>query len=700
MAKEKKDYINREISWLSFNERVLQEGEDPTVPLLERLKFLGIFSNNLDEFFRVRVATQLRLMQLDKGIKQYVTDKPKKVVQKIKRIVEGFQQRFDTVFAKIVAELKQQNIFIVNEQELSSEQEAYVRDLFRKSIAPSIAPIMVSRLEVFPELTDRSIYLAIKMWVESDEKEQQEKEQPNAQEYALVEIPTNDHSRFVRLPDVGEKKYIILLDDVIRFCLNQVFDILPYNKFEAYTIKITRDAELDVDNDIAESLLEKISKGLRNRTKGQPVRFVYDSAIAPDLLQFIIDKMGLDAEDNLLAGARYHNFRDFISFPHLGCMSLVNEPLPPIPCERLERAPSILAEVAKKDVSLHYPYHSFSYYTRMLREAAIDPQVTSIKITLYRVATESKVVKALMNAAYNGKSVTVVIELMARFDEGANIYWSKRMEEAGVKVIFGIYGLKVHNKQTLITREENGKLVNYATVSTGNFHEGNANLYTDINIFTADKRITSEVEKVFSFLEYNYKTFNYRYLWVSPLSMRRKLYMHIDTEIANARKKLPAYIHCKINNIVDLDVIRKLYQASNAGVKIKLMVRGICSLVPGVPEQSENIEVVSVVDRFLEHSRFFIFCNNNHPKYFISSADWMTRNLDHRVEVAIPILDSDIQAEVRAVFDAGFKDNVKGRVIDEKQTNASRNSVGKKPFRSQIELYNHYLKEYKKSLKD
>jgi polyphosphate kinase len=689
MAKQK-DYINREVSWLSFNERVLQEAEDNNVPLIERLKFLGIFSNNLDEFFRVRVATQLRLMQLDKGIKEFIPEKPKKVVQKIQDIVQGLQVRFDSVYAKIVEEFKGENIFILNENELCEEHADYIRKYFKLKIAPSIAPIMISRLENFPELTDRSIYLAIKLSKKND---------PEAQEYSLIEIPSGDFSRFIKLPNIDEKQYIILLDDAIRFCLDQIFSILPYDTFEAYTIKITRDAELDVDNDIAESLLEKISKGVKNRTKGQPVRFVYDSKIVPDLLNFIILKMDLDEDDNLLAGSRYHNFKDFISFPKLGREDLVNEQLPHIPIPRLDNATSILEEVAKKDFSLHYPYQSFSYYTRMLREAAIDPRVISIKITLYRVATESKVVRALMNAAQNGKSVTVIIELLARFDEGANIYWSKRMEEAGIKVIFGIYGLKVHNKQTLITREENGKLVNYATLSTGNFHEGNANLYTDINIFTADRRITMEVEKVFTFLEYNYKTFNFKHLWVSPMSMRRKLYMHIDTEIANARKKLPAYIHCKINNIVDLDVVRKLYQASNEGVKIKLMVRGICSLVPGVPGQSENIQVVSVVDRFLEHSRFFIFCNNNHPKYYISSADWMARNLDYRVEVAAPVYDPDIQKELRVILDAGFADNVKARIVDSKLSNAFKREPKKKPFQSQIELHKYYLKESIKNKK-
>lgn len=686
MAKDR-DYINRETSWLSFNERVLQEAEDTNLPLLERLKFLGIFSNNQDEFFRVRVATQLRLMQLDKDIRDLVSDKPKKVVQKIQKIVQGFNKRFDGIFTQIVEDLKNHNIFIVNEKELCSEHVEYVNNFFKRVIAPLIAPILISRLENLPELKDRFIYLAVKLSISLA---------PEMYEYALIEIPTSDYSRFIQLPEIDGKKYIILLDDVIRFCLNHIFCILPYDTYAAYTVKITRDAELDVDNDIAESLLEKISKGITNRTKGQPVRFVYDSEIAPDLLDFLTSKMHLDEDDNLLAGSRYHNFKDFISFPNVGVEGLLNKPLEPVPIPRLENANSILEEIAKKDFALHYPYHSFSYYARMLREAAIDPRVRSIKITLYRVATESRVVRALMNAAQNGVSVTVVIELLARFDEGANIYWSKRMEEVGIKVIFGIYGLKVHSKKTLITREENGKLVNYATISTGNYHEGNASLYTDFNIFTADKRITNEVEKVFSFLEYNYKTFNYRHLWVSPVSMRRKLYLHIDTEIANAKKKLPAYIHCKINNIVDIEVIRKLYQASNAGVKIKLMVRGICSLVPGIPGQSDNIEVISVIDRFLEHSRFFIFCNNNHPKYYISSADWMTRNLDYRVEVATPVFDVDIQKELRQIFNAGFKDNVKARIVDEGLNNNFKREVKKKNYQSQIELHKYYLKEQKR----
>jgi polyphosphate kinase len=678
--------VNREISWLSFNDRVLQEANDPTVPLVERLKFLGIFSNNLDEFFRVRVATLRRLLEYEKGAKKLIGEKPRKILEKIQRIVIGFQHKFDTIFASIRKELEKENIFIIDESNLCEAHAQFIHTLFKEKIATVLAPIMLSGLEKFPELTDQSIYLAVKLT---------KKMVPGVKEYALIEIPTNEISRFIQLPDIDGKRYIILLDDVIRFCLNDVFAIFPYDTFEAYTIKITRDAELDVDNDITESLLEKISKGVRNRKKGQPVRFVYDATIAPDLLKYIIDQMELDEEDNLLPGGRYHNFKDFIRFPNLGDKKLVNEPLPPVPIKELEESPSILAVIAKNDFGLHYPYHSFTYYIKMLREAAIDPRVKSIKITLYRVATESKVVHALMNAAHNGKAVTAIVELRARFDEKSNIFWSRQMEEAGINVILGPTGIKVHSKMTLITRQEGNSLVNYATISTGNFHEGNANLYTDYNLFTADKRITNEVDKVFTFLEFNYKTFTYKHLLVSPVNMRRKLYNLIDNEISNAKKKLPANIICKINNLVDEEIIGKLYQASNAGVKIQLIVRGTCALIPGIPGQSDNIEVYSIVDRFLEHSRIFVFHNNGDELFFISSADWMTRNLDYRVEVAAPVYNESLKKELKNIVSFALRDNVKARVVNQKQNNAFRKGNGSKPFRSQIELHKYYAEKEK-----
>jgi polyphosphate kinase len=541
---------------------------------------------------------------------------------------------------------------------------------------------MLNSISKFPELTDRSIYLAVKLT---------KKIIPGKQEYALIEVPTSQFSRFIVLPEINNKKDIILLEDAIRFCLDEVFSIFPYDTYEAWIIKITRDAELDVDNDISESLLEKISKGVKNRHKGEPVRFVYDSKIAPDLLKYFIKKLDLDNEDTLIPGGRYHNFKDFMSFPKLGIPQLVYAPLKPAKKPELENTKSILSVMEKKDFLLHHPYHSFAYYIKMLREAAIDPRVESIRITIYRVAAESKVVHALINAAQNGKKVTAVVELRARFDEKSNINWSRQMEEAGINVVFGVQGLKVHGKLTLITRNDGKKLTNYAVVSTGNFHEGNASVYTDINLFTADKRITQEVEKVFTFLEFNYRTFNYKHLLVSPTSMRRKIYSLIDNEIDNAKKKLPAYMLCKINNLVDEEIIHKLYQASKAGVKIRLVVRGICSLVPGVEGQSENIEVVSVVDRLLEHSRIFIFCNNGDERYFISSADWMTRNLDYRIEVATPVYDETNKKELKRIVEFALNDNVKARIVNLKQDNTFKEDVTRSPFRSQMELHSYYV---------
>lgn len=681
---KKKEIVNREISWLSFNDRVLQEAADDNVPLVERLKFLGIFSNNMDEFFRIRVATIRRLMEFEKGAKKLIGEKPRKVLEKIQKVVLNEQDKFDTIYAKIQKKLEKENIFLVSETELCTSHADFIRNLFKDEISTLISPIMLNAIGKFPELTDQSIYLAVKLT---------KKLIPGKHEYALIEIPTSQFSRFIELPVIDNKKNIILLEDAIRFCLDEVFSIFPYDTFEAWTIKITRDAELDVDNDINESLLEKISKGVKNRRKGEPVRFVYDSKIAPDLLKYFIKKLELDNEDTLIPGGRYHNFKDFIKFPDLGNPNLINKPLPPIRNLELENTQSIISVIGKKDFLLHHPYHTFGHYIKMLREAAIDPKVKSIKITIYRVASESKVVHALINAAQNGKKVTAVVELRARFDEKSNINWSHQMKEAGINVIFGVPGLKVHGKMTLITRSEGKNLANYAVVSTGNFHEGNASLYTDINLFTADKRITSEVEKVFTFLEFNYRTFNYKHLLVSPTSMRRKIYTLIDNEIANAKKKLPAYMLCKINNLVDEEMIHKLYQASNAGVKIQLVCRGICSLVPGIPGQSENIEVISIIDRLLEHSRIFIFGNNGAEKYFISSADWMTRNLDYRIEVATPVYDENNKKELRRIIEAALKDNVKARIINPKQDNTFRKTNQKKSYRSQIELYNYYLEQ-------
>jgi polyphosphate kinase len=680
MFKKPSRYINREISWLAFNRRVLQEAENPSVPLIERMRFLGIFSNNLDEFFRVRVATLRRLMEYEKKAKEFYGDNPKVILSRIKRLVTDYQKRFDSVFLEIKKELEKEHVFLLSETQLLPEHIDFINDFFESNLTHSLSPIMLDQVNTFPELNDMTIYLAVKM---TSKKKM-------AKEYSIIEIPTNNYSRFIVLPSNNENSYIILLEDVIRFCLHKVFSTFSYDHFEAYTIKITRDAELDVDNDISESFLERLAKGVKNRKKGDPVRFVYDSKISGDLLSYLVQKMDLDQFDTVIPGGRYHNFRDFIKFPSLGKNHLVNPPLPPITIPILEKNRSMLHVIKGQDIIFHYPYHSFSYYIRLLKEAAVDPDVKSIKISLYRVATDSKVVRALINAAQNGKEVTAMVELKARFDERSNIKWAERMEEAGVNVIFGVAALKVHSKMTLITRQEGPKLIRYATVSTGNFHEGNASIYTDITLLTSDGRITSEIERVFNFLEHPYKIYPYRHTLVSPNHMRKRLYTLIDKEIENAKDGKEAYLLAKINNLVDFDVIEKLYEANKAGVTIKIIIRGICSLIPGIPGLSEKIEVVSIIDRFLEHSRIFIFANGGNEICYISSADWMTRNLDRRVEVAAPIFDPKIKEDLKNVILYGLKDNQKSRIIEENLNNTYKTAKDKKPFRSQLELYKYY----------
>lgn len=679
----RKQIINRELSWLSFNERVLQEAGDKTTPLIERLKFLGIFSNNLDEFFKVRVATIKRIVDLNVHSKDTLGEKPKKLLQQIQERVLQLQQNSQSIFKVILNELSKENIYIINETELNEVQTEFVKAYFEDKVLPALAPIMLGNLNNIPFLKDKSIYLATKLFNPKIKEEVK---------YALVEIPTAVIPRFLVLPSNGPKKCVILLDDVIRFNLKDVFSIFPYSHYEAYTIKLTRDAELDIDNDVTKSFLEKVSKGVSGRKKGQPVRFVYDETMPKMMLKYLTDMLDLDESDSMIPGARYHNFKDFMSFPNIGGSHLEYEPTPAIPHPDIVNEPSILRQVLKKDLMLHYPYQKFSHYINLLREAAIDPKVTSIKVTIYRAAANSKVINALINAARNGKNVVVVIELQARFDEKANIYWSRKLEEAGAKVLFGIQGLKVHSKLTLITSIIDKKKVNVGVVSTGNFHEGNGSVYTDVALISSDRRIANEVEKLFDYFENSYKFYDYKHLLVSPLFMRKKLVRLIDNEIKNARQGKDAYIILKINNLVDTDMIKKLYQANCHGVKINLIVRGICSLVPGIPGLSENIKAISIVDKFLEHARIFIFCNNNQEKYYISSADWMTRNLDTRVEVASPVYDPELQKQLKMIIEIALKDNIKARIIDLHHTNAykQKESENEKPVRSQFEIYNYY----------
>ncbi|MGZ4035820.1 MAG: polyphosphate kinase 1 [Bacteroidia bacterium] len=679
MVKKNIVLINRELSWLSFNERVLQEAEDKTVPLIERLKFLGIYSNNRDEFFRVRVATLKRVVKHQKKAEELMGENPIRLLDKIQKAVIDQQNKFERTYQVIINELGKQNISILNEKQLSTLQGVFVKNYFREKVMPTLFPIMLDSSAQFPYLKDKSGYLIIRLG---------RNELAKKSKFALIEVPTDSLSRFVVLPKEKDKNFIILLDDVIRFCLEDVFPNFEHDYIEAYNIKLTRDAEIDLDNDLTKSFVEKISKGLKARKRGQPVRLVYDSEIAPDMLDFIMKKIKLGKEDNPIPGGRYHNFKDFISFPNVGHSDLSYKKIEPLKHPDLKDQTSIFKVIKNKDVLLTYPYQSYEHIIDFLREASIDPKVQSIKITLYRVAKNSNIVKALINAVKNGKEVTALIELQARFDEEANIYWAGKLQEEGANVIYGVPGLKVHSKMFLISRKESGKINQYAHIGTGNFNGDTAKIYTDHTLLTSDKRITEEVEKVFTFYSDNFKGGSYKHLLVSPFFMRKRLIQLINKEISNAKANKPASILLKLNNLVDPEMIKKLYEASSEGVKIKLIVRGICSLVAGVRGLSDNIETISIVDKFLEHSRVFIFYNGGDEKYFISSADWMTRNLDHRSEVAVPIYDKKIQKELKEIIDLLWSDNTKARILGSKQDNEYRQSTGKVKLRAQEAIYN------------
>lgn len=678
MSKKEVESVNRDLSWLLFNARVLQEAQDPSVPLLERLRFLGIFSNNRDEFFRVRIATIRRMLELGKKGKEIIGEDPASLLDQIQRIVLKQQEKFDRIYKNIRKELETENICIVDENNLNAEQGTFVRRYFHDQVYPSLVPIMIDTLPKFPYLKDKTIYLAVHLIPE---------DRHYKTKYALIEIPTDIVSRFLLLPSIQDKRYIILLDDVIRYCLNDIFSIFPQYKIEAFAIKITRDAELDIDSDVSKSLMEKISRSVSQRKKGQPVRLVYDEMLPKPLLDFILKKMKFKAVEYLVPGGRYHNFMDFIDFPNVGRKDLIYPILRPIDHIAFRRENSMFKVLKEKDVLLCYPYHSFHHCIDILREASIDPDVISIRITLYRVAKNSSIVNALINALKNGKQVTVVVEIQARFDEESNIYYANKLQEEGAEVIFGVPGLKVHSKLFLISRKEGKKLLQYAHVGTGNFNEKTAKIYSDHSLLTSDKRITSEIDTLFKFYSNNFKTGHYKHLIVSPFNTRKKFLNYVKKEIEQAKKGKDAWMILKMNSLVDNEMISWLYKASKAGVKIDLIIRGICALVPGVKGLSENIRAISIVDQFLEHSRVYIFCNGGQNKYYLSSGDWMYRNLDNRSEVAVPVYDTDLQAELWHMISLQLKDNVKARLLNTKQDNLYVEAEkAAAPFRSQLKI--------------
>jgi polyphosphate kinase len=673
-----KTYIPKEISWLAFNERVLQEAENKDVPLIERFKFLGIYSNNLDEYFRVRVATLKRLSQFGTKSKTILGYNPKATLKKIQEIVLSQNSKFEKIYSGLIEELDKHKIHIINEKQLNQEQTEFVRKYFHKEVRTRLMPFLIEKDSELPNLVDDAIYLAIYLV----KKETQKKR------FALLEIPTHVLPRFIVLPEKDDDKYLMFVDDIIRYGLKDIFFIFDFDEFSAYTIKLTKDAELEIADDISESYIDKLSHSLQQRKWGTPVRFIYDREMPEDLLEILTKKLHFGPDDVTIPADRYHNFKDFMKFPKLGRKKFYYEPVVPIPHRDIQPGKSILSAIKKKDIMLFFPYHPFDHFIDLLREASIDPYVTSIQITLYRLARNSSVINALLNAVRNGKNVTTVVELQARFDEEANILWGNKLMEEGVKVIYGVPGLKVHSKLCLITRVKNEVTQRYAAIGTGNFNEDTAKVYTDHLLLTTNKKITNEVFKAFNFFNVNYKKDNYYHLVLSPFFLRNKITLLIENEIKNAKAGKKAFIYIKMNNLTDSEIINHLYEAGKSGVTIRLIIRGMISLVPGLQDRSENIKAIGIVDRFLEHTRFMIFCNGGNEECFISSADLMTRNIEHRIEVTCPIFDKSIKNEMKEIFEIQWSDNVKARKLDSTLSNEFV-KPGKTPIQSQIEVYNY-----------
>ena len=670
-------YVDRDLSWMYFNRRILQEATRP-IPLLERLSFLGIYSNNLDEFFRVRIATLSRIAECeDKSIKKE-SEHASQLIKQITKLNNRYAKEYEEAIHEVTAALRNENIFLLKDNELSEDQQQFVRQFFRQKLSGFTNPVWLSAVKELTEATDDNIFLAVKLHTEG-------RKMP---EYALIELPVAVCGRFIHLPDKEGRSYLMYLDDVIRFCLPMIFGGMGFTHYEAYAFKFTKDAEMEIDNDLRNGMLQKISKGVKSRRKGDALRVIYDAAMPKDMLKRVMNKLNLDKLDTVLAGGRYHNHKDLMSFPDCGRKDLKYPEWSPIIRKELDENVSLLNLIQQRDRYIHVPYHSFDYYIRVLQEAAISKNVKSIKTTLYRLAKTSKVVNALINAARNGKKVTVVIELLARFDEASNISWSKLMQDAGVHVIFGVEGLKVHSKVTHIGMKQGPDV---ACISTGNFHEGNARIYTDYMLMTAARGIVSDVANVFNFIEKPYSPIKFRELLVSPNEMKKKFLRLIDEEIRNKQVGKPAYIRMKVNHITDPVMVKKLYEASAAGVPVDIVLRGNCSLVTGVPGVSETIRINGIIDRYLEHSRIFIFAAGGEEKCFIGSADWMPRNLDNRIEVVTPVYDPDIKADLRTVVDFGLRDTCQGRIVDGRGENLPWTTEDGARFRSQEELYRHYL---------
>ena len=674
-----KDYVPRDISWMYFNRRILQEAERKDIPLLERLSFLGIYSNNLDEFFRVRVALLNRIAECNDKETRDERHEAIQTLKVINKLNAHYAKEYEQAIRQVEDDLRQEHICMVNDTELDDEQRKYIQQYYYQKLDGFIAPVWFSAVKDLSTAPDDSIYLAVKMRKKSD------KTHP---EYAMLQLPVNLVGRFVQLPDKDGNAYIMYIDDVVRCALPLIFAGLNYSVFEAYAFKFTKDAEMEIDNDLRTGLMQKISKGVKSRKKGQALRVIYDASMPRDVLKRVLGKLNIDKLDTILAAGRYQNHRDLMSFPDCGRKDLKYPKWTPVLKQELMGEGSLLAAVRQRDRYIHVPYHDFASYIRLLQEAAVHKEVKSIETTLYRLARESKVVKALINAAQNGKQVTVVIELLARFDEASNINWSKKMQEVGSNVIFGVEGLKVHSKITHIGMRKGADI---CVVSTGNFHEGNARCYTDYMLMTANRNIVRDVAQVFDFIKQPYLPAKYKELLVSPNEMRNRFVKLINDEIKNHNTGKPAYIRIKINHITDPVMVKKLYEASANGVKIDLVVRGNCSLVTGIAGKSDNIRIVGIIDRYLEHARIFQFCAAGEDKMFIGSADWMPRNLNSRIEVVTPVYDPAIKDDLKQVIDYALRDNQQGRIVDGTGRNLLWHTGDETaPFRSQEALYEYY----------
>ncbi|MCW7548536.1 polyphosphate kinase 1 [Photorhabdus sp. APURE] len=672
-------YTEKELSWLSFNERVLQEAADKSNPLIERMRFLGIYSNNLDEFYKVRFADVKRRILINE--ERGSAASARNVLKKIQAKVAKTDQEFDVLYNELLLEIARNQIFLINERQISPNQQIWLRQYFRQHLRPHTTPILINpETNLVEFLKDDYTYLAVEI-VHGQ----------NIQ-YALLEIPSDKVPRFVNLPPEmpHRRKSMILLDNIMRYCLDEIFKgFFDYDSLNAYSMKMTRDSEYDLATEMESSLLELMSSTLKQRLTAEPVRFVYQREMPDEMVELLRSKLGLSNDDSVISGGRYHNFKDFIKFPNEGKRNLLNKPLPRLRHTWFDNFRNGFDAIREQDVLLYYPYHTFEHVLELLRQASFDPNVLSIKINIYRVAKDSRIIDSMIHAAHNGKKVTVVVELQARFDEEANIHWAKRLTEAGVHVIFSAPGLKIHAKLFFISRREGEEIVRYAHIGTGNFNEKTARLYTDYSLLTANPQITNEVRRVFNFIENPYRPVKFENLMVSPQNSRAMLNQLISQEIANARANKPAGITLKINNLVDKELVDRLYDASEAGVKIRLLIRGMCSLVPNQPGFSENIQITSIVDRFLEHDRVYVFTNDGDEKVFLSSADWMTRNIDYRIEVAVCLLDPQLKQRVLDILELQFNDTVKARYVDKELSNSYVPRGNKRKIRAQLAIYDY-----------